>query len=94
MQAYSLSVVQHLRGLVSDGCARSSQSPSVTYSDLKRYESEATARKEAWLVGVADPTDGQIPEGRVFVSHGSEKRRFEVLVRVVQCYSAWRLMKL
>ena len=30
MKAYSSSVVQHLGGLVSDGCARSSQSPSVT----------------------------------------------------------------
>ena len=70
------------------------RSLQVSPSDLKRYESQATARKEAWLVGVADPTDGQIPEGHVFVSHGSEKRRFEVLVRVVQCYSAWTLMKL
>lgn len=49
------------------------RSLQVSPSDLKRYESQATARKEAWLVGVADPTDGQIPEGHVFVSHGSEK---------------------
>ena len=54
------------------------RSLQVSPSDLKRYESQATARKEAWLVGVADPTDGQIPEGHVFVSHGSEKRMFEV----------------